>query len=90
MAVETDARGTKNHHSIKQWRDPLAAPRLIPIPQLKMSAPCLIPSVVEIEQQVEPAVEFETLVVIEIRVDTKLSPAADFVDAATTEVRVGN
>ena len=88
MAVETGARGAENHHPIKQWRDPLAALCLVSIPQLKMSAPCLIPSVVEIEQQVESAVEFEAFVVVEICVDAKLSTAADFVHAATTKVRV--
>src|SRR5689334_1085681 len=55
-----------------------------------MAAPVLLPVLVEVKEPVEPAVEVQAGVPVEIRVHLQVAAGPDLVKAATCEVGVGN
>ena len=84
------ARRVEDDCSIKGWGDPFHTRLCLPIPQLQVTAPLLIPLSIQVDQDVETPPQMHSLVEIEVRMNSQQSPALDFVQSAAAEMRVGN
>ena len=59
------------------------------VPELDVAAPGRVPILVEIDQDVQPAVELAVCDVVEVDVDVEVAPRPGLVDAAADELVVG-
>src|SRR6266481_2999801 len=90
MAMETVERGIENHRAPEQRRDFLLTRFHAPVPQLEGPAKLCRPILVEIDQQVELALELELFVDVEVGMDSKVTAGFRFVEPAADEMRVGD
>src|SRR5580765_892869 len=59
-------------------------------PQLEMAAPFFLPSLVQVDDQIQAAVDVQPFVKIEIGVDSERATTLDLVQTAATKMRVGH
>ena len=71
-SVEARLAGFEKNASIEAWIDALMAGAYVFIPELDLSAPFRIPRGVEVDQDVEPPVDFH--VFVEVEIDMHIEP----------------
>jgi hypothetical protein len=88
MAVIGEIGGGEDHHPIEDRENPRGALRHGLVPELEVAAVLLRPIVVEIEQDVEPSIEWKSTVPVEVGMDLQEAVTPDLVKAAAFVVRV--
>src|SRR2546421_2493813 len=90
VSVVREIRGVEDDAPVEHGKDPLLAGLHIPTPELEVSAVLLLPIAIQVEQEVDPSIEIQAPVVIEIGVDLEEPPARDLVQPTPGEVRVSD
>src|SRR5437764_1068983 len=81
---------SKDHQSVEDGQNLGLAPRHVAIPQLEMAAEILVPVAVEIHEHVQPSVQPEARMLVEISVDGQLSAADDLMQSPAVEAGIGD
>src|SRR5215203_2023812 len=90
MAVEREIRGAEDHRPVEDGQHLLLAAGHVPVPQLQMAAVLLLPILVQVDQQVQTAVQLEQRVPVEIHVDFQEAAGLDLVRPGPAVVRIGD
>src|SRR5687768_9279307 len=74
--------------SIEERKHTLFTTRHRAIPQLEMATVFFGPILVEVEQKIEPSIEIETFVFVEVGVNGETAAALDLMESAADEIRI--
>jgi hypothetical protein len=90
MTVQGEIRGAEDDGAVEDGQDlPLAA-RHVAIPQLEMPPVLLLPVLVEVDEQVEPAIELQQGVPVEVHVHLEEAAGKDLMRPRAAVVGVRN
>src|SRR6188474_912968 len=90
MTVVAEVRRVEDDGAVEDRRDPLHAPFSGSVPQLQVPAPLLCPILIQVDEQVQPAIEIQALVEVEIGMDTEGAARSNLVKSAATQVGIRN
>lgn len=88
VAVKGGRAGVETHHPVEARYEARNLAAHVVLPDLEGPAPLLAPVLVEIDQDVQPALKVELRMVVEIGMDIEMPAIGDHMDAAAGEVRV--
>src|SRR4051794_451699 len=90
MSVKGRVGRRENPRAIDRRQDLLAACAHVAIPKLEMPAVLIAPILVEIDEHVQPAIEFQLRMDVEVGVNLQESAGLDLMQSAAAEVWIGD
>src|SRR5436309_1924708 len=89
MAVQRTIGCGEDDGPIEQRENALADLAHVRVPQLEMAAELFAPLLVQVDQHVQPAIELQLRMDIEVGVDLQKSAGLDLMQSPAAEVRIG-
>ena len=81
---------TEDHATVKNRQDSVNAVRHLLVPEFQMSAVFLFPVLIQVEQEIQPAIKFEFRVAVEVGVNFKKAARLYLMKAAPGKVWIRN
>src|SRR5262249_6810178 len=88
-SVEADFAGLEDDAPVEARRKRVVADPDILVPELDVPTPLRVPALVEVDEDVQPAVELSLLDVVEVDMDIEMAARAGLMDAAAEEFLIG-
>src|SRR5882724_7738403 len=89
MSVIGKVSGAKDHHPIEDWQYLRLTTGHIPVPEFEVATIFLLPILVQIQEQIEPAVESILAMLVEIRMHPKFASPHYLMKTSAIKTRVG-
>jgi hypothetical protein len=86
-AMVTPVSGGKDHSTVEKWGNLLLASRYIGVPQFKVPAVRSLPSLVKIQNQVQPPIHLQPAVKVEVSMNAEPSATTEMAKR-TSEIRI--
>jgi hypothetical protein len=80
----------KDYGAIEQRFDPLPAGRHVALPKLQLAPPLGAPTLIEVEQQVEAAVQSQPAMPVEVGMNLEIAAAGDLMETAAFKAGIGD
>src|SRR5437588_4674175 len=80
----------KDHRAVENRENSLHAAAPVAVPQLEMAAVLLAPVLVEVDQHVEPPIQLQFGMDVEVGVDFEEAAGLDLMQAAAAEIWIGD